>query len=74
MAVTRRTLLGLLAVGLGGATLSGCGRKGRPHEPEDAVYPRIYPYTPYPAAPAPAPAQAPAAPPRAPSDETDLPQ
>ena len=30
------------------ASLAACGRKGTPYEPEDAVYPRVYPYTPLP--------------------------
>ena len=47
---SRRRLLGLLAAGLGVGALAACGRKGRPVEPEDAVYPRTYPYTPHPGA------------------------
>lgn len=33
------------------AALAGCGRKGMPEHPDDAVYPRDYPYTPMPAEP-----------------------
>jgi len=47
--VTRRGLLGLLAAGLGASVLSACGRKGKPEVPDDAIYPNVYPYTPYPA-------------------------
>ncbi|SEH28099.1 hypothetical protein SAMN04244559_00649 [Magnetospirillum fulvum] len=46
--MTRRGLLGLLAVGLGTSLLGGCGRRGKPEEPEGATYPTTYPYTPYP--------------------------
>ncbi|WP_237051284.1 LPS translocon maturation chaperone LptM [Magnetospirillum sp. ME-1] len=31
--------------------LAACGRKGMPERPDDAVYPRDYPYTPLPAEP-----------------------
>ena len=44
-AMTRR----LLVLGMVALALTGCGRKGNPHEPENAVYPRVYPYTPLPA-------------------------
>ena len=30
-------------------TVAACGRKGMPDRPDDAVYPRDYPYTPLPA-------------------------
>ena len=42
----RLLILGLVA--LMAASLAACGRKGAPYEPEDAVYPRTYPYTPLP--------------------------
>jgi len=29
--------------------VAACGRKGMPDRPDDAVYPRDYPYTPLPA-------------------------
>ena len=45
-------LLTLGLVVLMAASLAACGRKGIPYEPEDAVYPRVYPYTPLPQAPA----------------------
>lgn len=47
--MTRRGLLGLLAVGLGASLLSACGRKGKPDQPDGATFPTTYPYTPYPA-------------------------
>ncbi len=40
-----RTLPILLVVALVTLSLAACGRKGNPAEPDDAVYPRIYPYT-----------------------------
>jgi predicted small lipoprotein YifL len=39
----RSVLIVALALGL-----AACGRKGMPEWPEDAVYPRDYPYTPLP--------------------------
>ena len=42
----RLLILGLVA--LMAVSLAACGRKGMPYEPEDAVYPRLYPYTPLP--------------------------
>ena len=45
----RLLILGLVA--LMAASLAACGRKGMPYEPEDAVYPRTYPYTPLPQSP-----------------------
>ncbi|BAE53294.1 hypothetical protein amb4490 [Paramagnetospirillum magneticum AMB-1] len=39
-----RTIL-ILALVLG---VAACGRKGMPDRPDDAVYPRDYPYTPLP--------------------------
>ncbi len=42
---TLRQVLILGVVVLTAASLAACGRKGSPKEPEDAVYPRIYPYT-----------------------------
>ncbi|TAN58693.1 MAG: hypothetical protein EPN20_16090 [Magnetospirillum sp.] len=48
--MTRRLLILGLAV-LMAVPLAGCGRKGNPEEPEDAVYPRTYPYTPLPSPP-----------------------
>lgn len=42
----RLLILGLVA--LMAVPLGACGRKGNPEEPEDAVYPRTYPYTPLP--------------------------
>ena len=46
-----RRLLILGVVTLVATSLTACGRKGNPSEPDDAVYPRIYPYTPLPAPP-----------------------
>jgi hypothetical protein len=43
----RRALLVALAV-CALVPLAGCGRKGSPESPENAVYPRLYPYTPMP--------------------------
>lgn len=43
-----RSLLTLALVALLASSLSACGRKGTPDEPENAVYPRVYPYTPQP--------------------------
>ncbi|RAU22811.1 hypothetical protein CU669_05330 [Paramagnetospirillum kuznetsovii] len=43
-----RRLLILGLVVLTAVPLAGCGRKGNPEEPEDAVYPRTYPYIPQP--------------------------
>ena len=45
----RLLILGLVA--LMAASLAACGRKGMPYEPEGAVYPRNYPYTPLPESP-----------------------
>ncbi|MDO8606980.1 MAG: hypothetical protein Q7R40_10620 [Phaeospirillum sp.] len=46
-----RRLLILGVVVMMAASLAACGRKGNPEEPEDAIYPRTYPYTPMPATP-----------------------
>jgi predicted small lipoprotein YifL len=40
----RPVLVAVLILGL-----AACGRKGMPDRPDDAVYPRDYPYTPMPA-------------------------
>lgn len=40
----RSILIAALILGL-----AACGRKGMPERPDDAVYPRDYPYTPQPA-------------------------
>lgn len=50
----------LLALGVCAAlALAGCGRKGQPHPPEGAYYPRPYPKITFPnPEPAPAPASA----------------
>ncbi len=40
----RSILIVALVVGV-----AACGRKGMPDRPDDAVYPRDYPYTPLPA-------------------------
>jgi len=48
----RPTLRQVLSLGVMvclAASLAACGRKGYPKEPEDAVFPRLYPYTPLPA-------------------------
>ena len=47
-----RRLLILGVVVLMAASLAACGRKGSPKVPDDAVYPRVYPYTPLPEQPA----------------------
>lgn len=39
-------ILGLIT--LMAVPLTACGRKGNPEEPDNPVYPRIYPYTPMP--------------------------
>lgn len=43
-----RHMLSLALVLLLASSLAACGRKGYPEEPENAVYPRNYPYTPLP--------------------------
>ena len=43
-----RSILIAVMVATVALPLAGCGRKGMPYEPEDAVYPRVYPYTPQP--------------------------
>ena len=52
----RLLILGMVA--LMAVPLGGCGRKGNPEEPEDSIYPRVYPYTPLPSK---APSKKPAA-------------
>ncbi|WP_096702638.1 lipoprotein [Magnetospirillum sp. 15-1] len=42
--MTIRSIL-VLALVIG---VAACGRKGMPERPDDAVYPRDYPYTPLP--------------------------
>jgi predicted small lipoprotein YifL len=66
--MTRRRLLALLGAAVLGAPLAACGRKGRVIDPDDPVYPRVYPYTPRPAS-----TKAETARPRTPTpdDETD---
>jgi len=79
-AIARRRALGLIGLGLTALALSGCGRKGRPEESEEAVYPHLYPFTPYPGAPVPPPQppqqSSPPADPDAPlpAETTDLPR
>jgi len=43
-----RLVLGLILAGLLAVSLSACGRKGNPDQPDDSVYPRQYPYMPLP--------------------------
>ena len=43
-----RRLLILTVMVVTAVSLTACGRKGSPKEPDDAVYPRAYPYTPLP--------------------------
>jgi predicted small lipoprotein YifL len=42
----RRSLLLLTAIALA-LPLAACGRKGNPDWPDDSIYPRKYPYTPF---------------------------
>jgi hypothetical protein len=76
--IGRRRVLSLIGLGGAALALAGCGRKGRPVEVENAAYPHLYPFTPYPGRPAPpaapeAPAEADAdAPP--PAATTDTPR
>lgn len=72
--IGRRRLLGLIGLGGAALALAGCGRKGRPVEVDNAVYPHLYPFTPYPGRPAApeAPAEAEAPPP--PAATTDTPR
>ncbi|EME70486.1 hypothetical protein H261_08388 [Paramagnetospirillum caucaseum] len=44
MILLRSILVVALAIGI-----AACGRKGMPEQPDGAVYPRDYPYTPLPA-------------------------
>ena len=46
--IRRLLILGMVA--LMAVSLAACGRKGNPEEPENAIYPRTYPYTPLPSA------------------------
>lgn len=46
--MTARRLLALVLVAGLASGLAACGRKGNPLPPDDAVYPRQYPYTPLP--------------------------
>ena len=70
--IGRRRVLSLIGLGGAALVLAGCGRKGRPVEVENATYPHLYPFTPYPARPAapqpPAEADADAPPPPATTD------
>lgn len=74
--IGRRRVLGLIGLGGAALALAGCGRKGRPLEAENAVYPRLYPFTPYPAQPVPpaAPAAPAEADPPPPAASTDTPR